>query len=74
MSEGASLEEANRMNQAIVDGARTDGRVFITSTMLDGRFTLRLAVVHFRTHLRTIDLALAVLREQVEALGGSCAG
>jgi hypothetical protein len=45
--------------------------VFITSTMLDGRFTLRLAVLHFRTHLRTVDLALSVLREQVEALGGT---
>lgn len=65
---GVDLEAANRLNQRIVDGARHDGRVFITSTMLDGRFTLRLAVVHFRTHLRTIDLALRVLREQVEAL------
>ena len=66
---GTSLEEANRLNQAIVDGARRDGRVFLSSTMLDGRFTLRLAVLHFRTHLRTIDLALEVLHEQVTALG-----
>ena len=66
---GLSLEETNRLNQAIVDGSRRDGRVFLTSTMLDGRFTLRLAVVHFRSHLRTVDLALRVLREQVEALG-----
>jgi glutamate/tyrosine decarboxylase-like PLP-dependent enzyme len=68
---GVSLEEANRLNRAIVDGSRRDGRVFLTSTMLDGRFTLRLAVVHFRSHLRTIDLALRVLREQVEALARS---
>ena len=66
---GVDLERANRINQAIVDGSRQDGRVFLTSTMLDGRFTLRLAVLHFRTHLRTIDLALRVLREQVEAHG-----
>jgi aromatic-L-amino-acid decarboxylase len=68
---GVSLEEANRLNRAIVDGSRRDGRVFITSTMLDGRFTLRLAVVHFRTHLRTVDLALRVLKEQAEALTGT---
>jgi hypothetical protein len=37
--------------------------------MLDGRFTLRLAVLAFRTHRRTIDLALRVLREQAAALG-----
>ena len=66
---GATLEDANRANQAIVDGARRDGRVFLSSTMLDGRFTLRMAAVSFRTHRRTIDLAVRVLREQVGALG-----
>ena len=66
---GVSLERANRVNQAIVDGVRRDGRVFISSTMLDGRFTLRLAVLAFRTHRRTIDLALRVLREQLESAG-----
>lgn len=65
---GASLEQANRFNQAIIDGVRKDGRVFLSSTMLNGRFTLRLAAVAFRTHRRTVDLALRVLREQVEAV------
>ena len=63
--EGMSLDEANMKNEQIVDGVRRDGRVFLSSTMLDGRFTLRLAVLAFRTHLRTIDLAIRVLREQV---------
>ena len=62
---GADLARANAVNQAIVDGMRRDGRVFISSTMLDGKFTLRLAVLAFRTHRRTIDLALRVLRDQV---------
>ncbi len=65
---GATLEEANRINAALVDGVRRDGRVFLSSTMLEGRFTLRLAVLSFRTHRKTIDLALRVLREQVAAL------
>ena len=65
---GVALEETNRLNQALVDGVRRDGRVFISSTMLDGRFTLRMAALAFRTHRRTIDLALRVLREQVERL------
>ncbi|HEX2167918.1 MAG TPA: aminotransferase class V-fold PLP-dependent enzyme [Longimicrobiales bacterium] len=63
--EGVSLEDANRLNQEIVDNVRRDGRVFLSSTMLDGRFTLRLAVLAFRTHLRTIDTAIEVLRSQV---------
>jgi aromatic-L-amino-acid/L-tryptophan decarboxylase len=66
---GMSLERANEINQAIVDGVRRDGRVFLSSTMLEGRFTLRLAALAFRTHRRTIDLALRVLREQVAATG-----
>jgi aromatic-L-amino-acid decarboxylase len=62
---GASLEEANRINRAIVEGSQRDGRVFLSSTMLDGRFTLRAVILVFRTHLRTVDLAIRVLREQV---------
>lgn len=64
---GADLERTNRINQAIVDGVRRDGRVFLSSTMLDGRFTLRMVALGFRTHRRTIDLALQVLREQAAA-------
>jgi aromatic-L-amino-acid decarboxylase len=65
---GVSLERANQLNRALVEGVRRDGRVFLSSTMLDGRYTIRLAVVSFRTHRRTIDLALRVLREQLAAL------
>jgi aromatic-L-amino-acid/L-tryptophan decarboxylase len=67
--QGIGPERVNEINQAIVDGVRRDGRVFISSTMLDGRFTLRLAVLAFRTHRRTIDLAIRVLREQVATIG-----
>jgi aromatic-L-amino-acid decarboxylase len=65
---GADLAQANAANRAIVDGVRRDGRIFLSSTMLDGRFTIRLVALSFRTHRRTIDLALRVLREQVAAL------
>jgi aromatic-L-amino-acid decarboxylase len=66
---GATLDEVNEVNQRIVDGVRRDGRIFISSTMIDGRFTLRMVVLAFRTHRRTIDLALRILREQVAAVG-----
>ena len=65
---GTSLEEANRQNQRILDGVTKDGRVFLSSTMIDGRFTLRLAVLAFRTHRKTIDLTLRILQERVAAL------
>lgn len=66
---GMPLAEANRLNQALVDGVRRDGRVFLSSTLLDGRFTLRMAALAFRTHRRTIDLTITILREQMAALG-----
>ncbi len=66
---GVSLERANELNQVIVDRVRRDGRVFLSSTLLDGRFTLRMVALSFRTHRRTIDLALQILREQAAALG-----
>jgi aromatic-L-amino-acid decarboxylase len=66
---GTGTEEANRVNKAIVEGARRDGRVFLSSTMLEGRFTLRMAALAFRTHRRTIDLAVQVLREQAAVHG-----
>ncbi|HXE56749.1 MAG TPA: aminotransferase class V-fold PLP-dependent enzyme [Gemmatimonadales bacterium] len=48
---------------------RRDGRVFLSSTTLGGRFTLRLAALTAGTHRRHVDLALRVLAEQVAALG-----
>jgi len=67
---GISLAEANRLNSALVEGVRRDGRVFLSSTTLDGRFTIRLVALSFRTHRRTIELALTVLREQLAILLG----
>ncbi|MBV9242458.1 MAG: amino acid decarboxylase [Acidobacteria bacterium] len=58
----------NEFNKKILEGVVADGRVFISSTMLNGRYTLRLACLAFRTHLKTIDTLLTVLREQVERL------
>jgi aromatic-L-amino-acid decarboxylase len=66
--DGMSPEGVDRINQAIGDGVRRDGRIFLSSTLLDGRFTLRLAVLAFRTHRRTIDLAIRVLREQIAGI------
>lgn len=60
--------DANKFNEHLVNEIQKDGRVFISSTMLDGKYTLRLAVVSFRTHLKTIDLALSVLKEKTQFL------
>ena len=65
---GVSLERANEINEALVDAVRRDGRVFLSSTMLDGRFTLRMAALNFRTHRKTIDLTIEILQEELARL------
>ena len=47
-----------------------DGRIFISSTVLDGDYMLRFACLAFRTHLRTVDTLLKILKGSVDALGG----
>lgn len=60
--------DADTFNRKLVDAVRRDGRLFISSTMINGRFTLRLAVLSLRTHLETVDLAITILREKAGQL------
>ena len=55
-------------NKRLVEEVQRDGRVFISSTMLNGKFTLRLAILAFRTHKKTIDLTLRILMEKVKLI------
>jgi glutamate/tyrosine decarboxylase-like PLP-dependent enzyme len=66
--------DADTFNRRLLEAVHRDGRVFITSTRMDGRFTLRLAVLNFRTHLAQVDYLLALLRRSaadLEASGGA---
>jgi isoaspartyl peptidase/L-asparaginase-like protein (Ntn-hydrolase superfamily) len=60
--------DADEFNRKLIGAVQRDGRIFMSSTMLDGKFTLRLAVLNVRTHRDTIDLAVEVLREKARAL------
>ena len=61
--------DADAFNQRLTDEIQKDGRIFLSTTQLDGRFVLRLAVLSFRTHLDTIDLTLEILKEKIKAIG-----
>jgi glutamate/tyrosine decarboxylase-like PLP-dependent enzyme len=61
--------DANIFNKRLLEMVVADGRVFISSTMLNGEFTLRFACLAFRTHLSTVDTLLVVLREQIRGIG-----
>lgn len=62
--------DANEFNKQLLDAVLEDGRIFISSTMIDGNYTLRLAVLHFRTHLDRIDYLLNLLQTKARELDG----
>lgn len=57
--------DANAFNEKLLGEIHRDGRVFLSSTMINGVFTLRVAILCFRTHRASIDLTLEILREKV---------
>lgn len=61
-------EVVNRINRRILEDVNRDGRVFISSTTLNGVFTLRFACVTHRTHLETVDRLLASLAASAAAV------
>lgn len=60
--------DANEFNKRLLAAVVADGRVFISSTLLNGEFTLRFACLAFRTHLSTVDTLLDVLEQNVRSL------
>lgn len=60
--------EADDFNLKLVEFVKADGRVFVSSTNLNGVIWIRLAVLSFRTRLKTIDMLLEVLKKGVAEL------
>ncbi len=55
--------DANEFNAQLVKAVQKDGRVFISSTTMNGKFVLRFACLSFRTHLKTVDTLIRVLKK-----------
>ena len=58
--------DINAHNQRLVKAIQDDGRVFLSSTMIGDDFYIRVAILHFRTHLARVEVCLEVIRERVE--------
>lgn len=54
--------ESDVLNKFVLDYIKNDGRIFISSTILDNKLTLRAAILSFRTHKEEIDLLLLLLK------------
>ena len=60
--------DADTFNRRLLQAIHDDGRVFVSSTVLNGTFVLRLAVLHFRTHKQQVDLLLELLAHHAQRL------
>jgi aromatic-L-amino-acid decarboxylase len=65
-----SLDESelDALNLRLLEAINADGRVFLTHTRLDGRYTLRLAVGQRTTRLEDVELAWRLARREARRL------
>ncbi|MDT0649890.1 pyridoxal phosphate-dependent decarboxylase family protein [Autumnicola edwardsiae] len=61
-------ENEDEFNKKVLKEIHEDGTVFLSSTLIDGKFVIRLAVLSFRTKIETIDRAVEVLISIVRKL------
>lgn len=56
-----SVDE-NIFNKQLMERIHQDGRVFLSSTNIEGKFVIRMAILSFRTKIKTIDSAIEMIR------------
>lgn len=60
--------ETNEYNQALVKALLKDGRIYLSTTTIEGNYYLRLAVCSYRTHLNDVELCLQILKEYTKRI------
>ncbi len=55
--------DVNEYNRALVKALLKDGRIYISTTTIEGDYYLRLAIGVYRTHLEDVELCLKILKE-----------
>lgn len=63
--------EANSFNERLIKAIQDDGRIFLSSTTINGIFWIRIAIVVFRTHKTKVDLLLNIIKEKTQELIGN---
>ena len=68
---GYSEEGVNDLNRELLAHVNARQNVYITGTMLRGRYALRICVLSFRTHLDRMEQCMVDIRECIEELAAS---
>lgn len=62
---GLDEEAVNTLNRALLERVNKRKRVYLTGTLLDGRFAIRICVLSFRTHLDRMQEGMEDIRAAV---------
>ncbi len=65
---GRSDGDLDAFNKLLMQRINAHPEAFLSSTLVDGRFVLRVAILSFRTHLKTVDRLIATVRAEVGLL------
>ncbi len=60
---GVAGTDLDDLNRGLLESVNARKRVYLTGTMLRGRFAIRICVLSFRTHRERIEMALEDVRE-----------
>lgn len=58
----------NTFNEKLMQEIHDDGEIFLSSTVIKGKFVIRIAILSFRTKLHTIDKAIAMIDKARKAV------
>ncbi len=61
-------KDTNKFNRNFLNSLLDDGRAFFSSTLINGEFWIRCAVLSFRSHLNEINLALAMIETNLNEM------
>ncbi|TJY36033.1 pyridoxal phosphate-dependent decarboxylase family protein [Pontimicrobium aquaticum] len=61
----------NAFNEKLLKELHNDGEIFLSSTLINGKFVIRMAILSFRTKLDTIDKAISMIQRGLSKLNQS---
>jgi len=61
-------DNENAFNEKLIKELHKDGEVFLSSTKINGKFVIRMAILSFRTKLQTIDKAIAMIERALQKI------
>ena len=61
--------DADSASERLLQHLQQEGRVMLSGTRIDGKFTIRCAILSFRTHAEHVDDAIEALARAAEAIG-----